>query len=419
MNAREHAFAVLQRVELDGAFAAPLLDDAEPFARALTLGVIRWRARLDAIIAKLAARPPRKIDQRVLQILRIGVYQILDMDVAPHAAVNETVQLAARHAPRARGFVNAVLRKATSMERSALDQGLREDELLAHPPWLLDRWTRAFGSERAHAIAAANQQLSYPDVLVNTARTDPDTVRQRLAERGIAAEQSPLHGSMLRLRAGTAELAEEIEQGLLYAMDEGSAIVASLARGPRVLDLTAAPGGKSLAMRLRGLDVVSNDASLSRLLPLRTAHARIFGADARLTVSDGRKPPFRGGFDSILLDAPCSATGTIRKNPEVKWRVDATSFGAFASLQRELLHAALDLAPAECIYATCSLEPEENEDVVRKVLEHHDDYELFDLADTVPATVRAWTAGGALRLTPESGADGFTAFGMRQLAKKR
>jgi 16S rRNA (cytosine967-C5)-methyltransferase len=417
VNAREQAYAVLQRVELEGAHAAPLLDDAEPFARALTLGIIRWRARLDAIIAKIADRSPRKIDQRVLQILRIGVYQILDMDVALHAAVNETVQLAAQHAPRARGFVNAVLRKAASAERAALELGLREDELLGHPAWLLDRWRRAYGNERAHAIAASNQQLSFPDVVVNSARIDRGAMRLRLAERGIVAEESRLVESVLRLQAGTAELAGEIEQGLLYPMDEGSAVVASLVRGPRVLDLTAAPGGKSLVMRMRGLHVTSNDVSMSRLLPLRAAHRRIFGAAARLTVSDGRRTPFRGGFDSILLDAPCSATGTIRKNPEVKWRVDEPSFGVFATLQRELLTGALDLAPAECIYATCSLEHEENEDVVHQVLERRDDYELFDLAESAPPAVRAWTADGALRLTPESGTDGFTAFGMRRCAK--
>ena len=181
-------------------------------------------------------------------------------------------------------------------------------------------------------------------------------------------------------------------------MDEGSAVIAAIARaaGRDVLDLAAAPGGKTIYMKHHGARVVSNDVSITRLLPL-------VGRGAALVVSDGRKPPFARKFEVVLLDAPCSATGTIRKNPEIKWRLREEDLAAFAVLQRELLASAMTLAGRYVVYSTCSLEPEENDAIVA-------DYERIDITPFVPEGARRWVEDGVLRLTPESGADGFTAF---------
>jgi 16S rRNA (cytosine967-C5)-methyltransferase len=145
--------------------------------------------------------------------------------------------------------------------------------------------------------------------------------------------------------------------------------------------------------------VISNDVSLARLRPLIGRHGR----HAKLLVSDGRRPPFARKFEVVLLDAPCSATGTLRKSPEIKWRLRAEELTKFAVLQRELLASAMTLASQYVVYSTCSLEPEENDAIVA-------DYERVDITPFVPDGARKWVTDGVLRLTPESGADGFTAF---------
>jgi 16S rRNA (cytosine967-C5)-methyltransferase len=178
-------------------------------------------------------------------------------------------------------------------------------------------------------------------------------------------------------------------------LDEGSAVIADLAAATShdILDLAAAPGGKSLVAAMRGARVVSNDISIGRL--------RVPGV-----VSDARLPPFRKKFDTVLLDAPCSATGTIRKNPELKWRLREEDLPAFAKLQRAMLESAMRLASKYVVYSTCSLEPEENDEIVNG-------YERLDVADFVNDNVKRWVDNGVLRLTPDSGADGFTAFVLR------
>jgi 16S rRNA (cytosine967-C5)-methyltransferase len=193
-----------------------------------------------------------------------------------------------------------------------------------------------------------------------------------------------------------------------FALDEGSAVIADIAAaaGDDVLDLAAAPGGKSLVMRARGARVVSNDISIARLRPLI--------GKSSIVVSDGRQPPFARPFQVVLLDAPCSATGTIRKNPEIKWRLREDDLASFAALQKALLASALDLASETVVYSTCSLEPEENDIVVDEVLRTRNDFVRGDVAKFVNANVAWWVENGVLRLTPESGTDGFTAHVLRK-----
>ena len=208
---------------------------------------------------------------------------------------------------------------------------------------------------------------------------------------------STLVPDVYKLEGSSAEL----DRADFYPMDEGSAVIAHVASnvGKDVMDLAAAPGSKTLYMQHRGAKVISSDISLSRLQPLMRR-------DARIVVADGRQPPFRKKFPVVLLDAPCSATGTIRKNPEIKWRLRESDLVAFAKLQRELLAQAIEFAETAVVYSTCSLEPEENDDVVR-------DYARDDITPLVPEGARSWVHDGVLRLTPDSGADGFTAFVLR------
>ena len=378
MTERERAFNLLQRIERESAYASILLHDETGFVRTLVLGVLRWRSRLDDVIEKLASRRLNKLDPNVVDVLRLGIYQLMFMDVAPYAAVSETVDLAGRYAKRARGFVNAILRSATKANLQAMAKDVATRT--AHPQWLIDRWTRAFGAERAAAIAEANQQLSYPDVF---AETPP-----------AGAVPSSLVPGMYKLTGSSANV-----EG--YALDEGSGVIADIAAaaGRDILDLAAAPGGKTIVMSARGANVVSNDVSIARIRPL-------IGRSRRIVVSDGRQPPFRKRFETVLLDAPCSATGIIRKNPEIKWRLREGDLARFATLQRELLASAIKSASKTVIYSTCSLEPEENDAVTAA-------YERDDVSKFVNPEVARWVDRGVLRLTPESGADGFTAFVLR------
>lgn len=371
---RARALHLLQRIEREQLYATVVLLGESGFVRTLVLGILRWRSRLDFVIAELAQRPVKKLDPPVVEVLRLGLYQLLYMDVAQYAAVSESVDLAPK---RARGFVNAILRRAT---RGNVPEPRDAATRTAHPQWLLERWARVYGAERAERIAAANQELSYPDVLA-------------LGPAEPGGEPSKLVPGLWKLHGSSAEL----DRADFHPMDEGSAVIAAIARacGEEVLDLAAAPGGKSIYMEHRGARVISNDVSIARLRPL---------VRGRRVVSDGRKPPFARRFEVVLLDAPCSATGTIRKNPEIKWRLREQDLASFAALQRELLESAMALAKKYVVYSTCSLEPEENDALVGG----HD-----DIAPFVPEGARAWVENGVLRLTPESGADGFTAFVLR------
>jgi 16S rRNA (cytosine967-C5)-methyltransferase len=372
-NDRQRALQLLRRIERESAYASLLLTNDSGFVRTLVLGVLRWRSRLDFVIDAFAKGT---IEPEIRDILRLGALQLLFMHVAPHAAVGETVQLAPL---RARGFVNAILRRISKGAPEPDDLATRT----AHPQWLIDRWTRMYGAARVAKIAEANQELSFPDVMTDSPPAD-----------AIASE---LVSGMWKLTGSSADI-----DGV--ALDEGSGVIADIAAaaGDDVLDLAAAPGGKSLVMRARGARVVSNDISITRLRPL-------IGRSNALVVSDGRQPPFARPFRVVLLDAPCSATGTIRKNPELKWRLAESDLASFASLQRELLASALDLASETVIYSTCSLEPEENDAVVDDVLRTREDFVRGDVATLVNANVGKWVEGGVLRLTPESGTDGFTA----------
>ena len=389
MSERDRALELLRRIEREQLYASIALAGDSGFVRTLVLGVLRWRSLLDFIIESLAERRLTKLDPIVVDVLRIGIFQLRFMDIAKYAAVSETVDLAARHAKRARGFVNAILRRASERMPEPADDATK----LAHPRWLFERWVRMYGEERTRAIAGSNQELSYPDALVISG-APPE-----------GATPSTLVPDVVKLTGSTAEL----DRAAIYPMDEGSAVIAAIASatGGDVVDLAAAPGGKTLYMTSRGTRVVSNDVSISRLQPL-------LGRTRQIVVSDARMAPFARRFDTVLLDAPCSATGTIRKNPELKWRLRETDLASFARLQKELLASAVNLAERSVVYSTCSLEPEENDAVIEETLRANREFAVADVAQYAPAGARSWVRDGVLRLTPDSGADGFTAFVLRR-----
>jgi 16S rRNA (cytosine967-C5)-methyltransferase len=351
-SARQIAFDVLLAVNggapsgdaLDRALAG--LDSREAgLATEIVYGVLRRRAQLQALIARVSSRRPDQLDPRVLIAIEIGAYQMRFLDRVPdHAAVSESVDLAkrARKAPAAT-LVNAVLRRLPPLPARWNDDAIE----YSLPPWLWRRWSTRFGLDAARRLGAAC--LHAPATYIRL---------PGVAEPPPGCEPAELPGCWLLtgpLPAGARR------------QDIGSQTVVpllELAPGQLFLDLCAAPGNKTAqALETPALTAVACDASPARL---REFHA----AGARLVRLDAAQPlPFPPVFDRILVDAPCSGTGTLARNPEIRWRLKEADFARYAARQRRILRHALGcLKPGgRLVYSTCSLEREENEDVVRAV----------------------------------------------------
>jgi 16S rRNA (cytosine967-C5)-methyltransferase len=353
--AREAAFAILDRVATTSAHSDDLLHGPgmsalsqadRNLATTLVLGVLRWQIALDARMQPLLQRPDLALPTPVATALRMGAFQLLHLDRIPaHAALSESVELvrAAGHG-HAAGMVNAILRKLTRQE--APRQKLYETtaafaERLAHPTWLVERWVRNYGRDDTLAICAYDQH-------------------------------EPLHGTLF----AAPESTEDATPALPH-LDDGSRLVAELAAAShptphRIWDCCAAPGGKTLILARRhpASELLASDANPRRLQAL-AARLHADAPNVRTLEADATQlPEAEGLFDLILCDVPCSGTGTLGRNPEIKQRLQPSDLARQATRQREILSAALSrLAPGgSLIYSTCSLEPEENENVVAAVL---------------------------------------------------
>ncbi len=371
-----------QRGTLADALALPELDSLDERDRALlhelVLGTLRRRGWLDHVLSGLASRSLEGIDPGILDVLRLAAYQLLFTRVPPHAALSEAVDLAREVAPHAAGFTNAVLRR---LQRdgppAAADPASDPLRWLTTwgslPRWLAERWVARLGPERAVARARALLEVPPTHFRVHPRVAD---VPAWLTSVGIRAQPTFVPDALELLEGRLAGLAAE---GLVYVQDAGAQMVAHLAAvDGRVLDACAAPGGKSLLLAdHEGVTrVIAADASLRRVRTLEMLRAR-WGAN-RVTVlaADARRPPFRAPFDCVLLDAPCSGLGTLARRPDIRWRLRAGDLARHAERQRTMLEAvaALVRPGGRLVYATCSVEPEENEDVVRPFLGRHLDF---------------------------------------------
>ena len=343
--ARSTAYEVLLRVQ-EGAHASDLLIEKSAqletrdagLAAEITLGVLRRQGQLDFLIEHFSGRPIERLDVEVLLALRMALYQVRFLDRVPHyAAINDSLNLlhAARKAS-AVAFANAVLRKAAADVEVEIPTGL------AVPAWLLEKWTGDFGGETALKMAAASLEVP------------------RLYQHVPAGAEAPFGGR----ETDVPQCFQTDSPDPRYRIqDIGSQAVVpllELERGQRFLDVCAAPGNKTAQALEITSQVVACDASFTRLKGMKAVGVPLVVADAT------RPLPFAPGtFDRILVDAPCSGTGTLGHNPEIKWRLRAEDLPRFAERQRKILDNALEaLAPGGLlVYATCSLEPEENEQV--------------------------------------------------------
>jgi 16S rRNA (cytosine967-C5)-methyltransferase len=376
-------------------------------AAEITAGTIRWLSALDAVIVAFAGRPLARLDAEVRDILRLSAYQILHLDRIPASAVvNDAVELTRTRRKRsATGLVNAVLRRI-DREREHLplpprprdpavdgrETGAALDYLsvtLSHPRWLVDRWLGRFGFEAVEAWARFDNEPAALTLRANTLRTRAAELRERLAAHGVSTEPTRFAPDGLTVLAGNPLRTPLAGAGVFVVQDEASQLVALAAgarTGDRVLDACAAPGGKTLAMagemEGRGL-LVAADLRPRRLGLLReTVRAGGAGLVRIVRLDAAAALPFRPIFDTVLLDAPCSGLGTIRRDPEIRWRRTPDDLVRLAAVQDGMLeHACRAVRPGgRLVYATCSSEPEENEDRVAAFLGRHPEFEAASLA---------------------------------------
>lgn len=423
--ARLAAFDILLNVEA-GAFSTVLLAAKEPELRQndralcheLVLGVLRWQLQLDKIIEHFAGREVAGLDLPVLVALRLGVYQLRFLSRVPaSAAVNESVNMVGlARLSSARSFVNAVLRRATrEPDYDPTADVESEVERLAiqtsHPAWLIARWIESFGIKEAKAFSRANNEMPPTSMRVVKLRAAED-VLQRLKDAGATVEPSQLTAGAWRVAGAVSLMRELASGGEIYIQDEASQLVAQAVDaqpGYRVIDLCAAPGGKATQIADLAGDqalVVAADLSFTRLVSTRAIVSTQGLRSLQLVQLNAEESlPFRAEtFDRVLVDAPCSGTGTLRRNPEIRWRISAADIHDLAGRQRRiLLEAARVVRPGgRLVYSTCSVEVEENESVVDHFLSATDEFRQVGI-DLVP---RSW-ASSARTWPQHDASDGF------------
>lgn len=431
--ARKAAFQILMAVErghshsddlLRGKVVNALTAADRNLATALVLGVLRWQIRLDHQLQALLKRPNAKLDAEIRIALRLGAFQILHMDRIPaRAAIDESVELAKQAGHRfASGMVNAVLRKLGDTffnftEESAAELAMAQ----AHPEWMVERWAGAFGLEAARAICRHGQSQPLLTLRLVEDRGLPPfpqegaeklvhrDVERELAEAGIVLEPGELLIAARTVVSGDVTATVAFQEGRVRLQDEGSQLVAELASAlggggaKRILDACAAPGGKTMVLAERNPEarIVACESSEPRWEQLRKRLA-VLGDRVECRLGDASAISELSVFDLVLADVPCSGTGTLGRNPEIRHRMRVEDFARQAERQRAILRAALRAVRpgGRVVYSTCSLEREENENVVAAVLAETQDARLVPFEGCIEALAREGniTMAGAERL---------------------
>ncbi len=379
------------------------------------LEVLRCLRALDVVLQQWCRKDLEKLDPEVRVVLRLGLVEVMRLDVPPALATDGAVRLARRLGrSSAAGMVNAILRKAAAgwpeiLESSSID--IR----LSHPGWLYQRWLENFDSGPAKESMAASQEGAVTWVWFLD-----DDGRRALAADGVELEAHPWMPDCWTAPGKAADLVQVVAARRAYAQDPSSQLVAHIAgsltgTAGRVIDLCAAPGGKSALMAKNDLGTLRVAADVSPQRVRMMARTLESWAGQSVVVADAMQPPFAPeSWDLVLLDAPCSGSGTFRRHPELKWRLRPESVQEMAVKQRALFESALGLvAPGGVLlYSTCSVEPEENEGVVSRLSEG---FAIENLSAAMPEGA-PWipTPTGGCRILPNPDGDGFTMHAVRR-----
>lgn len=413
--ARATAFDVLLRVATHDSYAAELLHSNllaslssadRGLATELVMGVLRWQEKLDRVVEDAAGKSIGKFDVEVKLALRLGAYQLLYLDRIPaRAAVNESVELVKQHGKRsAAPLINAILRKLSKKTLDSFQQKQSSSDpatTYSHPAWLVERWMKIYGEDATRAICEHNQKRP-----PTTIRATSPTVIEELSREGISVQPTTMVHAAWHVTHGDITQTRAYHERRLALQDEASQLVALLAQGKTILDCCAAPGGKSAIAAERNpcALVVSMDLHVHRVRLMR----KLTGLPSALA-ADARQLPFGRQFDCIMADLPCTGTGTLSRNPEIKWRLKPEDLPRLGQVQFEILSSVATLAKT-IVYSTCSLEPEEGEEVISRFLAEHAAFhaipvksrlqQLSDEGSIRTDTVSALVKGDFLRTVP-------------------
>ncbi|MDQ6886480.1 MAG: 16S rRNA (cytosine(967)-C(5))-methyltransferase RsmB [Gemmatimonadota bacterium] len=413
---------------LDPAFdlrVSPLDARDRRWTQELLYGTLRRRSRIDAVLDGRVRGGLTRLDPDLVDLLRLGVSQLLFMNSVPaYAAIAQTVELAKeRHGLGASKLANAVLRRV-DRERAQLEIPTPGDPVEAaalthsHPRWIVARWIARWGLEETERLLAANN-LEAPTVL-RPYGVVREQLEAMLEAAGIHVVDVPLVSDSIELSGGAAltELGA-YRKGLFFVQDPAATLVtryAAIASGSTVADLCASPGGKALELARSAAVVIAADRSATRAERLAANVRRLEAPSIQTVVSDARHPSLRP-VDAVLIDVPCTGTGTFRRHPDARWRLRISDLAVMAALQRSILRGAASVVKPGglLIYSTCSLEPEENDDQIERFLAEYPEWQLEPPPDgTVPASV---LDAGRLRVLPQRhGVDGAFAARLRRLA---
>jgi 16S rRNA (cytosine967-C5)-methyltransferase len=386
------------------------------WTRELVYGMLRRRSRLDALLAQRVSGGLARLDVDVIDLLRLGAYQLLAMgSVPPYAAIGQTVEVVKkRHGIGASKLANAVLRRL-DRERDALDLPVPEDPIDAlalehsHPRWIVARWVARWGVDETRTLLAANNGEA--PLVARPYHVVREQLEAMLEAAGVETAEAPLVPDSLVLVSGVSSMTElgAFKQGLFHLQDPASTLVtryASVPTGATVADLCAAPGGKALELARSAGIVFAGDLSKHRLARVRENVQRLDVPNVVPFVGDAMQPAVKD-MDAVLIDVPCTGTGTFRRHPDARWRLKASDLAVLPAMQRKILRAAAGaVRPGGLlIYSTCSLELEENDEQVTTFLAEHPDWRLeAPPSGVVPETV---LDEGQLRVLPQRhGTDG-------------
>lgn len=428
---RELIFSILYDCCENKAFSNLSLgaSGADDFVRAAVYGTLTYVYSEDYLIKKVSGRDVQSLDPKIRTILRFGVWQVIYSDKVPdYAAVNTSVDLASKHAPRAKGLVNAVLRKVTALtpEERDLSSSKSVEAAFSLKPEVYGILKKSYGSERSSSIARALLSPSPLAIRVNTLKTSVSVLEAELKEEGFEVMKASFMEDALILKPTSAspslEKSKAFTQGKFMVQGEAAqlaSLVAQPAPGMKILDCCAAPGGKSThmaALSENKADILALDINSSRTELIRENAARL-GAVLRTGVADSSLYDEEDCFDLVLCDAPCSGLGIMGGKPDIRLTINYERITEITQKQKVILDNVSKLVKpgGVLVYSTCTVNRGENEDQVQSFLDSHSDFELDDFDNILPDRLKSSGVKGMLTLLPDTdGCEGFFISRMRR-----